>query len=38
LTYAFLYMGRYNLKISKFAFESLEGNDGSALMATTPSG
>ena len=23
LTYAFLYMGRYNLKISKFAFEDL---------------
>ncbi len=32
LTYAFLYMGRYNLKISKFAFESLEGDDGRALM------
>jgi MFS transporter, OPA family, glycerol-3-phosphate transporter len=32
LTYAFLYMGRYNLKVSKFAFESLEGNDGQALM------
>ena len=25
LTYAFLYMGRYNLKVSKFAFENLEG-------------
>jgi OPA family glycerol-3-phosphate transporter-like MFS transporter len=32
LTYAFLYMGRYNLKISKFSFESMEGVDGSALM------
>ena len=32
LTYAFLYMGRYNLKVSKFAFESLEGADGGALM------
>jgi hypothetical protein len=25
LTYAFLYMGRYNLKISKFAFEEMWG-------------
>jgi OPA family glycerol-3-phosphate transporter-like MFS transporter len=32
LTYAFLYMGRYNLKVSKFAFESLQGADGQALM------
>jgi len=32
LTYAFLYMGRYNLKVSKFAFESLEGTGGVALM------
>ena len=32
LTYAFLYMGRYNLKISKFAFEEMKGADGGALM------
>jgi OPA family glycerol-3-phosphate transporter-like MFS transporter len=32
LTYAFLYMARYNLKVSKFAFESIEGVDGSSLM------
>ena len=32
LTYAFLYMGRYNLKVSKFAFESMEASDGSVLM------
>lgn len=32
LTYAFLYMGRYNLKVSKFAFESMRGPDGSPLM------
>ncbi len=32
LTYAFLYMGRYNLKVSKFAFEEIPGLDGSALM------
>ncbi|MDE0892161.1 MAG: MFS transporter [Planctomycetota bacterium] len=32
LTYAFLYMGRYNLKVSKFAFEEMAGADGSALM------
>ncbi|MDP6955219.1 MAG: MFS transporter, partial [Planctomycetota bacterium] len=32
LTYAFLYMGRYNLKISKFAFEEMAAGDGSALM------
>jgi len=33
LTYAFLYMGRYNLKVSKHAFEEMAGADGSALMA-----
>ncbi|MEZ4387934.1 MAG: hypothetical protein R3D98_10240 [Candidatus Krumholzibacteriia bacterium] len=33
LTYAFLYMGRYNLKVSKFAFESLQNVDGHALMS-----
>lgn len=32
LTYAFLYMGRYNLKISKFAFETMPGSSGGALM------
>ena len=32
LTYAFLYMGRYNLKVSKFAFEEIAGPDGSPLM------
>jgi len=32
LTYAFLYMGRYNLKVSKFAFENLSGGDGGAMM------
>ncbi len=33
LTYAFLYMGRYNLKVSKFAFEEMVGPDGTALMS-----
>lgn len=32
LTYAFLYMGRYNLKVSKFAFENMPGADGGAMM------
>ena len=32
LTYAFLYMGRYNLKVSKFAFENLPGSDGGSMM------
>ena len=32
LTYAFLYMGRYNLKVSKHAFEEIAGSDGTALM------
>jgi len=32
LTYAFLYMGRYNLKVSKYAFESIQSPDCSALM------
>jgi OPA family glycerol-3-phosphate transporter-like MFS transporter len=32
LTYAFLYMGRYNLKVSKHAFEEMASADGSALM------
>lgn len=33
LTYAFLYMGRYNLKVSKFAFEEMPNSDGGALMS-----
>ncbi len=32
LTYAFLYMGRYNLKVSQYAFEEIPGPDGSPLM------
>jgi OPA family glycerol-3-phosphate transporter-like MFS transporter len=32
LTYAFLYMGRYNLKVSKFAFEEMQDAAGGALM------
>jgi len=32
LTYAFLYMGRYNLKVSKFAFENMQGSDGGPMM------
>ena len=32
LTYAFLYMGRYNLTVSKFAFENLAGTGGGAMM------
>ena len=32
MTYAFLYMGRYNLKVSKHAFETMSAPDGSALM------
>ncbi len=32
LTYAFLYMGRYNLKVSKYAFESMQSPDCTALM------
>ncbi len=38
LTYAFLYMGRYNLKISKFAFEEIQGTDGSPLMGNADFG
>ena len=33
LTYAFMYMGRYNLKVSKHAYEHIAGLDGSPLMA-----
>ena len=32
LTYAFLYMGRYNLTVSKSAFESLPGIGGGSMM------
>jgi MFS transporter, OPA family, glycerol-3-phosphate transporter len=32
LTYAFLYMGRYNLKVSKFKFEEMRDAGGGALM------
>jgi OPA family glycerol-3-phosphate transporter-like MFS transporter len=38
LTYAFLYMGRYNLKVSKFAFEEIAGPDGSPLMGNADFG
>jgi len=38
LTYAFLYMGRYNLKVSKFAFEEMAGADGSPLMGNADFG
>ena len=34
LTYAFLYMARYNLKVSKFAFEELQDSSGGALIST----
>ena len=32
LTYALLYMGRYNLKVSQYAFEEIPGPDGGPLM------
>jgi MFS transporter, OPA family, glycerol-3-phosphate transporter len=32
LTYAFLYMARYNLTVSKGAFESMKGADGTGMM------
>lgn len=35
LTYALLYMGRYNLKVSQYAFEEMAGPDGSPLMGNT---
>jgi len=38
LTYAFLYMGRYNLKISKFAFEEMQNHLGNALMGNNDFG
>ena len=33
VTYALLYMGRYNLKVSKFAFEEMKGAAGDPLMS-----
>ena len=38
LTYAFLYMGRYNLKVSKFAFEEMQDSAGGALMGNADFG
>ena len=38
LTYAFLYMGRYNLKVSKFAFEEMQTESGGALMGNAEFG
>ncbi|MCP4144278.1 MAG: MFS transporter [bacterium] len=38
LTYAFLYMGRYNLKVSKFAFEEMQGADSVPLMGNADFG
>jgi len=38
LTYAFLYMGRYNLKISKFAFEEMVAPGGGPLMGNADFG
>ncbi|HKX46557.1 MAG TPA: MFS transporter, partial [Planctomycetota bacterium] len=38
LTYAFLYMGRYNLTVSKGAFEQLAGPDGGPLMGNADFG
>ena len=38
LTYALLYMGRYNLKVSKYAFEEMAGSDGGSLMGNSDFG
>lgn len=38
LTYAFLYMARYNLKVSKFAFEEMQDAAGGALMGNSDFG
>jgi OPA family glycerol-3-phosphate transporter-like MFS transporter len=35
LTYAFLYMARYNLKVSQYAFEEMAGPGGGPLMGNT---
>ena len=32
LTYAFLYMGRYNIKVSQHAFEEMPNSTGGSLM------
>ncbi len=38
LTYAFLYMGRYNLTVSKSSFENMAGPDGGAMMGNADFG
>ncbi len=38
LTYAFLYMGRYNLEVSKGAFGDIVGSNGSAMMGNADFG
>jgi len=38
LTYALLYMGRYNLTVSKGAFEEIAGGSGGSLMGNTDFG
>ncbi|MCP4292753.1 MAG: MFS transporter [bacterium] len=38
LTYAFLYMGRYNLKVSKYAFGEMANVDGTPLMGNADFG
>ncbi len=38
LTYAFLYMGRYNLKVSKSGFEEISIGDGQSLMSNAAFG
>lgn len=38
LTYAFLYMGRYNLTVSKRAFEQIAAADGTAMMSNADFG
>ncbi|MDP6934988.1 MAG: MFS transporter, partial [Myxococcota bacterium] len=38
LTYAFLYMGRYNLKVSKNVFEDMQDPTGGAMMSNADFG
>ncbi len=38
LTYAFLYMGRYNLKVSKIIFENMQDPTGGAMMSNADFG
>ncbi|MDP2361386.1 MAG: MFS transporter [bacterium] len=38
LTYAFLYMGRYNLEVSKHAFSDIVGQSGQAMMGNADFG